>query len=53
MEDVILPDRAADISTLDEVYQMEGWGKDKNVSDRHDQIRKEICLAYRLLRTLQ
>mgnify|MGYP001026354364 FL=1 len=53
MADVILPDTAAEISILDEVYQMERWGKDKNVSDRHDQIRKEICLAYRLLRTLQ
>ena len=53
MADVILPDTAADISILDEGYQMERWGKDKNVSDRHDQIRKEICLAYRLLRTLQ
>ena len=31
----------------------ERWGKDKNVSDRHDQIRKEICLAYRLLSTVQ
>ena len=51
--DVISPDTAADISILDEVYQMERWGKDKNLSDRHDQIRKEICLAYRLLKTLQ
>jgi len=53
MADVILPDTAAEISILDEVYQMERWGKYKNVSDRHDQIRKEIGLAYRLLRTLQ
>ena len=53
MADVILPDTAAEISILDEVYQMERWGKDKNVSDRHDQIRKEFGLAYRLLRTLQ
>ena len=34
MADVILPDRAADISTFDEVYQMGRWGKDKNVSDQ-------------------
>ena len=51
--DVISPDTAADISILDEVYQMGRWGKDKNVSDRHDQIRKEICLAYWLLRNFQ
>ena len=51
--DVISPDTAVDISILDEVYQMERWGKDKNVSDRHDHIRKEIGLAYRLLRNLQ
>ena len=49
---VIWPDTAADISILDEVYQMERWGKDKNVSDRHDQIRKEIGQADRLFRTL-
>ena len=41
------------IRTLDEVYQMERLGKDKDVSDRHVQIHKEIRLAYRLLRTLQ
>ena len=51
--DVISPDTATDISILDEVYQMERWGKDKIVSDRHDQIRREICLAYQLLRTLK
>ncbi|MDC0190451.1 hypothetical protein OAJ77_04375 [Rhodospirillales bacterium] len=51
--DVISPDTASDISILEEVYQMERWGKFKNVSDRHDQIRKETCLAYRLLRILQ
>ena len=51
--EVITPDTAADISILDEVYQMERWGKDKNVTDRHDQIRKEISLAYRLFRILQ
>ena len=50
--DVISPDTVADIRILDEVYQMERWGKDKNVSDRHDQIRKEVCQADRLFRTL-
>ena len=50
--DVISPDTPADLSILDEVYQMKRWGKDKNVSDRHDQIRKEICQADRLFRTL-
>ena len=50
--DVLSPDTAADLSIIDEVYQMKRWGKDKNVSDRHDQIRKEICQADRLFRTL-
>ena len=50
--DVISPDTATDVSILEEVYQKERWGKDKNVSDRHDQIRNEICQADRLFRTL-
>ena len=50
--DVISPDTASDLSILDEVYQMKRWKKDKNVSDRHDQIRKEIGQADPLFRTL-
>ena len=51
--DAISPRTAAEISILEEVYQMEKWGEDEIIVDRHNQLRKEIFDAYQFLKTLQ
>ena len=40
---------AAEIGLLDEIYQMEKWGEDMVVVDRHNDIRREIFNASHFL----
>ena len=48
-EGVLTAEAAAKIGLLDEIYQMEKWGKDMVVVDRHNEICREIFNASHFL----
>ena len=52
-EDVLSAQAAAEISLLHEIFQMEKWGEDIVIIDRHSAIRREICEAGYLLELLR
>ena len=46
------PKEAADVGLLDELFQMEQWGKDEIIQKRHAAIRQEINESARFLELL-
>ena len=48
----LLPEEAADVGLLDELFQMEQWGEDAITQERHAAIRQEINESARFLELL-